>query len=137
MKRENHLFLFLSTPVLCVALGLLLTVSHRGMPMDPRPSRLAPLTAAEEEAEIPEPEVLLLAEEDSSLLATVEDTLDLMRTGWIRQDGFDGTVPASVRTVLLCSPSLDDLEGEGAVALMNWVADVWSVPSVSPGSGAQ
>ena len=123
MKRENHLFLFLSTPVLCVALGLLLTVSHRGMPMDPRPSRLAPLTAAEEEAEIPEPEVLLLAEEDSGLLATVEDTLDLMRTGWIRQDGFDGTVPASVRTVLLCSPSLDDLEGEGAVALMNWVAD--------------
>ncbi len=136
MKRQNHLFLFISTPVLCLLLGLLLTVSHSGMPMDARPARLAPLSASPETVSgtdgLPagsekarRVEVLLLSEtslEENALLATVEDTLDEMRIGWEVADSFDGSVPGGVGTVLLCSPSLSDLEGEGAVDLMNWVS---------------
>lgn len=139
MKRQNHLFLFISTPVLCLLLGLLLTVSHRGMPMDARPARLAPLSASPETAQTASGgdslqegskkarrvEVLLLSEtsrEENALLATVEDTLDEMRIGWEVSAAFDKSLPDGVGTVLLCSPSLSDLEGEGAVELMNWVS---------------
>ena len=139
MKRQNHLFLFISTPVLCLLLGLLLTVSHSGMPMEARPARLAPLssflggagssvTAADGTSQKPEnarqTEILLLSEtsrEENPLLAVLEDTLDEMRIGWEVSDAFGGTMPENVGTALLCSPSLLDLEGEGAVALMNWV----------------
>ena len=139
MKRQNHLFLFISTPVLCLLLGLLLTVSHSGMPMEARPARLAPLssssgganasvTAADGTSRKPDnarqTEILLLSEtsrEENPLLAALEDTLDEMRIGWEVSYAFDGTMPENVGTALLCSPSLPDLEGEGAVRLMNWV----------------
>ena len=116
MKRQNHLFLFISTPVLCLLLGLLLTVSHSGMPMEARPARLAPLssflggagssvTPADGTSQKPEnarqTEILLLSEtsrEENPLLAVLEDTLDEMRIGWEVSDTFGGTMPENIGT---------------------------------------
>ena len=122
MKRQNHYLLFVSAPLLCLILGLLLTVSHRGMPMDPRPARLASLGGEEAHAFDAAPEVLLLAEEENAVTEAVTETLDEMRIGWMMTDRFDGTLPQTAHTVLVCTPDFSDLEGESAASLLAWVA---------------
>lgn len=121
MKAKRHVILFITTPVVCILLGWMLTVSHRGLPMDPRPSRLETLHADADAGRKQDAEILLLYEERTPLLQTVEDTLREMRLGWISASAADASLLSRVHTVLLCAPDLSSLEGEGAVTLMEWV----------------
>ena len=121
MKRQHTLF-YLLVPVLCLLLSMTLIVSHRGLPMDPRPPRLERLTGSER-VRSQATEALLLAEGESPLLSTVQETLDEMRVGWTVSDGLDAEALSNARMVLVCAPELETLTGESAVQLIRWVED--------------
>ncbi len=123
MKQPKHRVLFITTPLICITLGLLLMISHKGMPMEARPLHLSPLAQSDMAAVLPaeEPEILLLAQENSSLRQTVEDSLTAMRMSYTVSDHFASS-PA-LRTVLLCEPTLPSLEGEGIVSLFQWIQE--------------
>ncbi len=123
MKAKHHVILFITTPVVCILLGWMLMVSHSGLPMDARPSRLEPLGSDPITAKGQDTEILLLYEERTALLETVEDTLREMRLGWTSASAVDQALLSQVHTVLLCTPDLSSLEGEGAVILMDWVEE--------------
>ena len=121
MKRHYPLFCLL-VPVLCLMLSMTLIVSHKGLPMEPRPPRLERLTSNDQ---IPPQavEVLLLTEGENPVLSTVQDTLDEMRIGWSVSDTPDDAALEGVRTVLVCASDLESLTGEGAVHLIRWVEE--------------
>ena len=122
MKLQNQIVLFISTPVLCLLLGLLLIISHKGMPLAERPAELDQLETEDATSEEVQTEVLLLANTDSELLQTVQDVLDEMRIGWRRSDHLGEAMLSGIHTVLICQDDLPDLNGEQGVRLINWVA---------------
>mgnify|MGYP002854412877 CR=1 FL=1 len=122
-NRKTNGVLFIITPFLCLLLGLAMIVSQQGLPMEERPGMLQTLATAEEAATDQEAKVLLLCEEETALLQTVEDVLDAMRLPYRTADACTPEELLSFQTVLVCGSSLSSLEGEGAVELMNWVAD--------------
>ena len=119
MKRPHTLF-FLSVPVVCLLMSLVLLISHRGMPIEARPAQLKRL---EQGAQAMEQggEILLLAREETPLLQTVQDALDEMRIGWTVSDRTGAEALGQVDTVLVCTDDLPALEGEEAVSLIRWV----------------
>ena len=121
MKRQ-HILMYLVVPALCLMLSLTLIVSHRGLPMEPRPPKLAKLTDGERGTALGT-ETLLLAEGESPLLSVTQDTLDEMRIGWKVLDTLDEAALAGVRMALVCASDLGTLSGENAVRLIRWVED--------------
>lgn len=121
MKRQ-HILMYLMVPALCLLLSLTLIVSHKGLPMEPRPPKLEKLAEGGRGA-AQGVEALLLAEEESPLLTVVEDTLDEMRIGWMVSDALDETALSGARMALVCAPDLETLSGENAVRLIRWVEE--------------
>ncbi|MBQ8130705.1 MAG: DUF2194 domain-containing protein [Clostridia bacterium] len=135
MRQQRHAILYITTPVLCLVLGFALIVSQSGMPMEARPLRLEALAPTAQNTQAAGFDVLVLRQEESPLLDTVCDTLKQMRLGYQVSGTLDAASLGRFRTVLVCSSALTALEGEGAVTLMNWVAEgghlaLMSVPSV-------
>ena len=121
MKRQYTLW-YLMVPVLCLLLSLTLIVSHRGLPMEPRPPKLAKL-AEGERGRAQAVEALLLTSGESPLLTVVQDTLDEMRIGWEVAEAPDAAALVDARMVLVCDSDLEALSGERAVTLIKWVED--------------
>ena len=135
MRQQRHAILYITTPLLCLALGFALIVSQSGLPLEARPLRLETLSVSAQAEQTGGFDVLLLSQEPSPLLDTVCDTLDEMRLGYRISDQLDANTLLKIRTVLVCSPALSALEGEGAVTLFNWVNNggrlaLMCVPSV-------
>ncbi|MCR4621243.1 MAG: DUF2194 domain-containing protein [Clostridiales bacterium] len=119
MKRQ-HTKVYLTVPALCLLLTLTLIVSHRGLPLEPRPPKLDRLTEAAGSG-TSEVEALLLAEEETALLTVVKDTLNEMRIGWKVSDRLEEAELDSLNFVLVCSQNPETLFGENAVHLIEWV----------------